>query len=60
MEITVEQYKKIKDRAEPELVYPESTEFKSTRPSGSGDPAQNSTGHSNSGFALAYRFSVGM
>jgi hypothetical protein len=52
MEITVEQYKKIKDRAEPELVYPESTEFKSTRPSASGDPTQNSTGHSNSGFAL--------
>jgi hypothetical protein len=33
-------------------MYPESKAFKSTRPSGSGDLAQPSTGHSDSGFAL--------
>jgi hypothetical protein len=33
-------------------MYPESKAFKSTRPSESGDPAQNSTGHGNSGSAL--------
>jgi hypothetical protein len=40
------------DYSGPELVYPEGTPFKSTRPSGSGDPAQYSTGHSHSGSAL--------
>ena len=40
-------------KAEPESMYPETTAFKSTRPSGSGDPEQNSTGHSYSGSALA-------
>jgi hypothetical protein len=39
--------------AEPGKVYRETAAFKSTRPSGSGDPAQNSTGRSNPGFALA-------
>src|SRR5208283_1023142 len=38
--------------AEPEQMYPETAVFKSTRPSGSGDPARNSTGHSNSDSAL--------
>jgi hypothetical protein len=38
--------------AKPELMYPESKVFKSTRPSGSGDLAQNSTGHNYSGSAL--------
>ena len=38
--------------AEPESLYPETTTFKSTRPSGSGDPEQNSTGHSYSGSAI--------
>src|ERR1035438_6977268 len=38
--------------AKPESTYPETTAFKSTRPSGSGDIEQNSTGHSYSGFAL--------
>jgi hypothetical protein len=33
-------------------MYPETTVLKSTRPSGSGDLAQNSIGHSDSGFAL--------
>jgi len=33
-------------------MYPESTAFKSMRPSGSGDLAQNSTGHGDSGSAL--------
>src|SRR5271157_4766784 len=40
--------------AEPESMDPESTAIKSTRPSGSGDPAQNSTGHGNSGSALGW------
>jgi hypothetical protein len=39
--------------AKPELMYPENKVFKSTRPSGSGDLTQLSTGHSDSGFALA-------
>jgi transposase len=39
--------------AKPESTYPETTAFKSTRPSGSGDIEQNSTGHSYSGFALS-------
>ena len=34
------------------MVYPESTSVQLTRPSGSGNLAQNSTGHSNPGFAL--------
>jgi hypothetical protein len=38
--------------AEPELKYLETAELKSTRPSGSGDPARNLTGHSDSGSAL--------
>ena len=38
--------------AKPELMYPETTALKLTRPSGSGNPAQSSTGHSYSGFAL--------
>ena len=38
--------------AEPELMYPETAAFKSTRPPGSGDLAQCSTGYSYSGFAL--------
>jgi len=33
-------------------MYPETTALKLTRPSGSGNPAQSSTGHSYSGFAL--------
>ena len=33
-------------------MYPETDTLMSTLPSGSGDPAQNSTGHGNSGFAL--------
>src|ERR1035438_1196579 len=41
--------------AKPESAYPETTAFKSTRPSGSGDIEQNSTGHSYSGFALRMR-----
>ena len=39
--------------ANPDLVYPEGTASKSTRTSGSGDPARNSPGHRDSGFALA-------
>ena len=35
-------------------MYPESKAFKSTRPSGSGDLAQPSKGHSDSGFALVF------
>jgi hypothetical protein len=38
--------------AKPELMYPETTAFKSTRPPGSGDLTQYSTGYSYSGFAL--------
>jgi len=38
--------------AKPELVYPEGTDLQLTRPSGSGDPARNSPGHRDSGFAL--------
>jgi hypothetical protein len=38
--------------AKPELMYPESKVFKSTRPSGNGDLTQLSTGHSDSGFDL--------
>jgi len=38
--------------AKPELMYPGTTPFKSTRPPGSVNPTQLSTGHSNSGFAL--------
>ena len=34
------------------MVYPESTSVQLTRPSGSGNLEQNSTGHSNPGFAL--------
>jgi len=34
------------------MKYPETTTFKLTRPSGSGDPPRNSTGHSNPGSAL--------
>ncbi len=37
--------------AEPESMFPESTEFKSTRPPGSGDLPQDPTGHSYSGSA---------
>jgi hypothetical protein len=37
--------------AKPGMVYPESTSVQLTRPSGSGNPAQNSTGHSNPGSA---------
>jgi len=40
--------------AKPELLYPESKVFKSTRPSGSGDLTQLSIGHSDSGFALGF------
>jgi hypothetical protein len=39
--------------AKPGLLYPESTDPKLTRPSGSGDLAQTSTRHGNPGFALA-------
>jgi hypothetical protein len=39
--------------AKPEWLCTESTSLESTRPAGSGDHAQNSTGHTNSGFALA-------
>jgi hypothetical protein len=38
--------------AKPELLYTGATALKSTRPTGSGDLAQYSTGHTNSGFAL--------
>ena len=38
--------------AEPESLYPESDALRSTPPSASGDPAQNSTGRSYYGFAL--------
>src|SRR3974390_2590667 len=38
--------------AKPELLYPEATTFKSTRPAGSGDLDQKQTGHTYSGFAL--------
>src|SRR5271157_2761270 len=38
--------------AEPESMYPETTAFKSMRPSGSSDPEQNSTGYTYSGSAL--------
>src|ERR1035441_7548814 len=44
--------------AKPESTYPETTAFKSTRPSGSGDIEQNSTGHSYSGFALTNLLAV--
>lgn len=39
-------------RAKPESMYPKTDTLKSTRPAFSGDPAQNSLGHGNSGFAL--------
>src|ERR1700689_1793573 len=38
--------------AKPGLLYPESTDPKLTRPSGSGNLAQKSRGHGNPGFAL--------
>src|SRR5437868_14363055 len=41
--------------AKPESMYPEPATSESMRPSGSGDPAQNSIGHNNSGFALGAR-----
>jgi len=44
--------------AKPELMYPENKVFKSTRPSGSGDLTQLSTGHSDSGFALVFVFVI--
>ncbi len=47
-------------KAKPEMLYPEATAFKSTRPTGSGDLGQHSTRHTFSGFAVsaAIRFSV--
>ena len=44
--------------AEPESMFPETTEFKSTRLSGCGDLAQNSTGYRNSGSDLQPAISV--
>jgi hypothetical protein len=40
--------------AEPGMPHPETATFESTRPTESGDPPHNSTGHSNPGSALGW------